>query len=66
MKRFFLVSMLIVLTLAIWPSAVAEAAPHTTLTPVKATHYRRDPRVRRHHAHKAAQHHSPKRHSHAI
>jgi hypothetical protein len=59
MKRF-----VFVLLLAGLSSAFAFASPatsHARLTPVKATHYHRDPRVTRHRAHKAGKHHSSKR-----
>jgi len=56
MRRCFLV-----LTLCILSSAFALAAtPHATFTPAKWGHHR-DPRVQRHHAHKAGKHHTPKR-----
>jgi hypothetical protein len=49
-----------VFVLCVFSSLVAWAAPQATLTPVKWGHHR-DPRVQRHHAHKATKHHAPKR-----
>ena len=57
------------LALTVLFSTLALASParsQTKLTPVKATHHRRDPRVTRHRAHKAVKHHAPKHHRRAI
>ncbi len=54
MKQFFLV---VTLCLAALGFAVA-ATPQATLIPVR---HHRDPRVQKHHAHKATKHHTPKR-----
>jgi hypothetical protein len=64
MKRLFFLLMLAVLSCAC--AYASPATSHARLTPVKSTHYRRDPRVNRHRAHKAAKHHAPKRHRHAV
>jgi len=58
MKQFLSVLMLAVLTSAFSLAARSEVA----LTPVKATHQR----AQRHHTHKAAKHHRPKRSHHAV
>ena len=58
MKKFFLL-----LLLGIVSSTFALAdTPHASLSPIKKTH----PRVRRHHAHKAAKHKAPKRKYHTV
>jgi hypothetical protein len=61
MKRCWSVLMLCVLSTGF---ALADI-PNASLTPVKATHHR-DKRVHRHRAHKAAKHHTPKRHRHEV
>jgi hypothetical protein len=56
MKRYLSVMLLCLLSTAF----ALAATPHAALTPAKWGHHR-DPRVQRHHAHKAGKHHTPKR-----
>jgi hypothetical protein len=60
MRRCFVVLMLGLLSTAF----ALAATPHPTLRRALWGHHHQDPRVQRHHAHKAGKHHTPKRSHH--